>query len=100
MKKNEKNEEPLLSEKDAQTVIRKMPCKFDSHDFILKFIFEYPAVYGGLLIKHKNVTTAHAEISNFLRNYSTSLRIKEKGKIESEDIFKFIRPCAQWEKMN
>lgn len=98
MKKNEENEEHQLREQDVQTVIEMMPKQFDSHNFILQFIKESPEGYGRLLIKHKNVKTAHAEISNYLRNHASSLHIRENGKIESEDLFRIIQPCAQWER--
>ena len=96
MEKEEEKGLPLLR---VQETIGLMPQNFDSHDFIRKFIWEYPKIYGGLLIKHENVTTAHAEISNYLRYNASKLGIKELDeKTESEDIFKTKRPCAKWEK--
>ena len=93
------SEEVGLIISNVQETIFKMKQFFDSHDFIRQFIWDCPKVYGNLLIKHGNVTTAHAEISNFLKNYASSLGIIENGDNESEDLFKNIKPCAQWEKM-
>jgi len=89
-------ETPLLLMK---AVVDKMTPRFDSHEFILKLIWECPEIYGELLIKHRNVTTAHGEISNYLRYHASELGIKELyEKAESEDLFRIIRSCAQWEK--
>ena len=88
-----------------KAVIDTMPQEFDSHDFIRKLIWEAPQTYGELLVKHENVTTAHAEISKYLLNYSGELGI-EKATIDNEklkermsaDIFGNIVPCAMWNK--
>lgn len=96
MGKEEENVLPLLR---VQETISMMPQNFDSHDFIRKFIWKYPEIYGRLLIKHANVTTAHAEIGNYLRCHASELGINElPEKVESEDILRIICPCAQWEK--
>ena len=95
----EKEEEKGLPFLRVQEILSLMPQNFDSHDFIRKFIWECPKVYGELLIKYENVSTAHAEISNYLRYNASKLGIKELDeKTESEDIFKTKRPCANWEK--
>lgn len=99
--KKEEEKDVLQSAKDEiEMVVKMMEKSFDSHVFILKLLEKHPAVYGQLLIKYNNVTNAHAEISNYLRNYATTLGIKEKGnKADSKDIFGNTKPCAQWEKL-
>jgi len=88
-----------LTTEVIQNVVDMMESNFDSHAFILRLLRESPSVYGQLLIKHNNVTTAHAEISNFLRNLAKELGIKEKEhESESVDIFGIINPCALWER--
>lgn len=72
---------------------------FDTHDFIREYIYRFPYSYGELLMKHNNVTTAHAEIANFLRNNVGKLNIRKSGDSESEDIFKHRVKCANWEKI-
>ena len=84
--------------KEVKTIVDAMPQNFDSHEFILKFIWKYTSSYGHLLIKHGNVTTAHAEISKFLLNKTSELCIEKKGEINSKDLFGNIAPCAQWKK--
>lgn len=98
--KKEEVKDVLQSEKGRiEMVVKIMDNSFDSHAFILKLLEKFPSVYGQLLIKHDNVTTAHAEISNFLRNNATDLHIKEEErKSESMDIFGIVNPCAQWQK--
>ena len=93
------NQEELLNACDA--VIRLMPTRFDSHQFIRKFIYNFPSLYGKLLIKHDNVTTAHAEIANTLKNYSVKLCIQEVNgsKDISVDIFNNLAKCAVWYKL-
>ena len=84
---------------NMQAVVDKMSSIFDSHDFILMLLREYPELYGEYLIKHSNVTRAHGEISNYLRCHASELGINElPEKVNSEDIFRIIRPCAQWKK--
>ena len=96
MEKEEEKGLPLLR---VQETLGLMPQNFDSHDFIRKLIWKCPEVYGALLIKHKNVTTAHAEIGNYLKHHASELGIKEHDeKTESEDLFKTICSCAYWEK--
>lgn len=84
---------------EARNICSILKESFDSHDFISEYIFRFPSSYGDLLIKHNNVTTAHAEIANFLRLNSAQLHIRKTGEIESEDIFRHPVPCASWEKI-
>lgn len=70
---------------------------FDSHDVIKKIIWSEPVSYANLLIKHENVTNAHAEISNFLRNKSNDLHIEKVNCAhKSPDIFGNDVECALW----
>lgn len=73
---------------------------FDSHDFIREYIYQFPYSYGELLMKHNNVTTAHAEIANFLRNNSAELNIRKAGESETEDLFRHMVKCAIWKKID
>ena len=65
---------------------------------IKEFIWRHPKKYGELLIKHNNVTRAHAEISNFLLNHANSLEIEKTKEDGSDDIFGHVTPCAKWRK--
>lgn len=77
-----------------------MPDRFNSHQFIQKFIYHFPALYGKLLMKHNNVATCHGEIANILRGKSKELCIRDlKGeKSISNDIFENLAECAIWSK--
>lgn len=88
-----------ISFEEVDHLIRLMNDTFDSHTFICEYIYRFPSSYGGLLIKHNNVTTAHAEIANFLRNKSIELNIRKVGDSESADIFGNNVPCAKWSKL-
>lgn len=82
-------------------IVKLLPKEFDSHEFIRKFIFNYPQRYGQLLIKHNNVSTAHGEIANFLRNNSCRLSIEQSlYKVYSNDIFGLQKLNALWHKIN
>ena len=82
-------------------VVKLLPKEFDSHEFIHKFIFNYPQRFGQLLIKHNNVTTAHGEIANYLRNNSCRLNIEQSlYKVYSNDIFGLQRFNTLWQKIN
>ena len=101
MKKEEVKDVFQLTTEVIRNVVDMMESNFDSHAFILRLLRESPSVYGQLLIKHNNVTTAHAEISNFLRNNAKVLHIKEEEhESESVGIFGIVNSCAQWQKTN
>lgn len=87
---------------EAKSVIAGLTDIFDSHDFIKAFILKYPSAYGTMLIKHKNVITAHAEIANYLRLNTSVLPIQriEDVNHKSDDIFGNCVPCAKWAKSN
>lgn len=78
--------------------------EFDSHDFIRKLMEKHPHVYANILLKHENVTYAHAEIGRFLINNSEEgykkLSIKKIGEKISLDVFLNDTPCALWNKTN
>lgn len=84
---------------EASQIIRLLNDNFDSHDFIRELYVHMPSVYGVFLVRHNNVNTAHAEISNFLRFYSNDLEICEMGKVVSLNIFGKPSECAQWGKL-
>ena len=87
-----------MNEEIVKVIVKDMNDEFDSHDFIKEFIWRHPKDYGELLIKHENVTRAHAEISNFLLNHANSLGIKKTKEDGSDDIFGHVTPCAEWKK--
>lgn len=84
---------------EVRTVVDEMDEKFDSHEFIKAYILRFTKAYGSLLVKHENVTTAHAEISNYLRNHADELGIEKVGAEKiSKDIFGNDAPNAEWRK--
>lgn len=73
--------------------------EFDSHEFILCYLKNYPASYGELLIKYNDVQQVNAEIGIYLSNHAEELNIiKIETNWSSENIFKKITPCAKWKK--
>lgn len=87
-----------MNRQSVMTVIGLMPKEFDSHDFILKFLEIFPAEYGELLIHHKTVNDAHAEIGRFLLDKDNKLEIEKAGEHDSPNIFRNLSPCALWQK--
>ena len=83
---------------EIERVVRMLPKTLDSHDFIRMFIWACPEQYGSLLISHNNVATAHGEIGIALLTQSEKgeLAIEKREEVQSEDIFKNVRPCASW----
>ena len=76
-----------------------LEIEFDSHAFIRKFVEKYPKSYGELLVKHENVTTANAEIANYLRNNSNDLHVtKIKEDHISADILGNDAKNSLWRK--
>lgn len=76
--------------------IKKNFRDFDSHQFILELIKRDAVTYGNLLVKHGNVTTAHAEIAKFLKNNCAALGIIYDGDTSTNNIFGTPSKCAQW----
>lgn len=72
--------------------------KFDSHEYICKYLYQFPVSYGMLLIKHENVRNANAEIALFLTNHSSELHIRKIGETKSTDMLGNMTSCAAWEK--
>ena len=71
---------------------------FDSHDFIKIMLKHNAALYGEILTRYNDVTTADREIGKFLQNYSGNLDIIQNGSCESPNILNNNTPCASWNK--
>lgn len=73
---------------------------FDSHDFILTYIREFPYSYFNMLHEtyKYNVTHTDSGIANFLRNNSSELGIEKIGTNESLNILSNPSECAIWER--
>lgn len=80
-------------------IVENMSDNFDSHDFIKELIWQYPAVYGKLLIKYDDVRVTHSQIGKFLLNHASALEIEKIGEDGSDDIFGHATPCAKWKKL-
>ena len=89
----------IMDINEVKKIVEMMPQVFDSHEFILKYIWEYASSYGNLIVKHRNVTTAHAEVGKFLLNKANELGIEKIGEKDSKDFFGNTAPCAQWKKV-
>ena len=85
---------------DVRPIIVENMCDiFDSHDFIKELIWQYPAVYGKLLVQYDDVRVAHSQIGKFLLNHASALEIEKIGEDGSDDIFGHATPCAKWKKL-
>ena len=71
---------------------------FDSHDFIKIMLKHNAALYGEILTRYNDVTTADREIGKFLQNYSDDLDICKINTRESPNILSNINSCALWRK--
>lgn len=70
-----------ITDQQAQTIINMMESKFDSHDFISKFIQLHQRDYEAILAHfqgRKNL--AHAYIANFLRIHAPKLGIDRNAR--------------------
>ena len=83
---------------DCINVIKKLSDVFDSHEFIKWFIWKYPTEYAVILIKHNNVTRAHASMARFLKSKAKKLNIIQDGTTTSKDIFGNEVENACWRK--
>ena len=88
----------VINQTNATAVIDKLGKHFDSHAFIRKFMEMCPEEYGKMLQKHRSVTSAHGEISNFLRENAKNLGIKRMGNIKSLNVYLNLSSNAMWSK--
>lgn len=88
----------IMNTEEAKSILKLMGAQFDSHEFIVKFIYHFTAAYGQILVKHNNVAHAHSEIAKFLRQNESNLMIRKTGEHTSPDIFGTPALCATWEK--
>lgn len=84
---------------DVAAICKILGDKFDSHEFILKYLDKFPVSYGELLIKQKKVAKADAEIALFLVNHSAELHIQKTGETESSNLLGNVTRCATWIKI-
>ena len=85
---------------EAREVIKQMPKKFNSHQFIKCYILCYTWSYLRLLKQYKDVEIAHREIGKFLNSTHRreNLLIRKTGTEPSENIFGNIDNVATWER--
>lgn len=94
-----------LQEKDrfvseAQSVIAMLDDKFDSHEFIKRYMILYTKSYAEMLLKFKTFSTTHGNIAIELKRISKLLKINAVGKRVSLDIFNEMTECELWSNMN
>lgn len=86
----------------VRAVIDEMDDEFDSHDFIKNFSREIELDYVYLLATAGTATpfqTVHSQIGMFLINNENNLNIRNVERVNSENIFGNVTPCALWEKI-
>lgn len=85
---------------EAKEVIKQMPEKFNSHQFIERYILCYTWPYLQILKRYKDVEIAHRQIGTFLlkKEKEGSLPIKKEGTEQSENIFGNNDTVALWKK--
>ncbi|MBR6929846.1 MAG: hypothetical protein IKH61_06415 [Bacteroidales bacterium] len=88
----------MITKSEANAVVEQMPSKFNSHQFITRYILCYTWSYLSILKEYKDVEIAHREIGKFLKKNDTKLGIKKTGLEPSENIFGNIDNIASWEK--
>lgn len=82
-----------------RAVLNLMSKSFDSHEYILMLLHENPVVYFSFLREaHERVSLANAQISSFLFDHQSDLRIEYQGKHDSLNVYLNITECAVWKK--
>jgi len=80
-------------------VIKQLPDKFTSHEFILAFAQKHQALYIDLLNSYREkdpFEIAHGRLAKHLNDFSDL--IVYDGEVLSADIFRRSNKCASWRK--
>lgn len=80
-------------------VIKEMPDKFSSHEFILAFAQKHQALYIDLLYSYREkdpFEIAHGRLAKHLNDFGD--QIVYDGEVLSADIFGRSNKCASWRK--
>ena len=89
----------MVTIEEAKEVIKQLPKRFDSHDFLRQYILAYTWPYLQLLKETKEVTNLHMRVGLFLKqNAEEELSIRKVDEVVTENIFGTPSPCGLWEK--
>ncbi len=80
-------------------IIKQLPPKFTSHEFILAFAKKHQALYIDLLNSYREkdpFEIAHGRLAKHLNDFSHL--ITYDGEVLSSDIFRQSNKCASWRK--
>ena len=80
-------------------VIKQLPDKFSSHEFILAFAQKHQALYIDLLYSYREkdpFEIAHGRLAKHLNDFSELIVCD--GEVLSADIFGRSNKCASWRK--
>lgn len=93
-----------MNKERVKTIISKLDCEFDSHDFIQKYLSTYEKDYVELLYSFKDskrgiFRAAHSKIGRYLSSNSSSLKIEKTIRQESENIKKYDSKNQTWRKI-
>ena len=84
---------------EAKEVIKQLPERFDSHEFLRQYTLAYTWPYLQLLKETKEVTILHMRVGSFLKqNAGKELPIRKVDEVVTDNIFGNPSPCALWEK--
>lgn len=85
---------------EAKEVIKQLPERFDSHDFLRQYTLAYTWSYLQLLKETKEVTNLHMRVGLFLKQNAekAELPICKVDEVITENIFGNPSLCALWEK--
>ena len=86
-------------------IIKQMPQRFTSHEFILELARQYQTSYIEALYEYRNSPNPnnpspfqilHGQLANYLHH---CLQVRHVGQQNSTDIFGNSNTCAVWEKV-
>ena len=83
-------------------IISELEDRFDSHDFICRFIRRFEVGYIGFLHEHGTTDafrTINAEIGKFLSENKNGLFLCSLGKVQSRNVFGCDSEVEEWQKV-
>ncbi|HCT94201.1 MAG: hypothetical protein A2X19_08905 [Bacteroidetes bacterium GWE2_39_28] len=93
-----------MDKEKVKTIISRLECEFDSHEFIEKYLSTYEKDYVELLYSFKDskkgiFRAAHSKIGKYLSSNSSSLKIEKIERGNSENIKKYDSENQTWKKI-
>lgn len=87
---------------DIIKIIKELPAKFSTQDFIERLSYRFESDYIDLLYEYKErnpYKTVHSQISRYLSNNADKLFIVKDSLVNSRNVFGIVEETQSWLKL-